>query len=573
MIATIDDLRGRVSGYAVAILLLTVPLLAAVGQAVGTGGLTEAGLMVAISLLVRLERRRAPSGTGVQLAASAGLAVAVAALVWLMRGHPWQADAHMAFFAAFALTGLFCNWRPVALYAGLIAAHHLVLNYALTEAVFPGTASLGRVMLHAVVLVVQAVPMIWLSTVLARLYLTSEINLDEARQASRTAEELAVDQSRERAETAQVVEALNLAMKRLSQGEMEARMEGTLPRRHAALQSRFNTFVAMIEGMVGQISAGAQGLMTSAGQMAEASRQSADRAGAQFQTLEQSLRALEGLTESVQATAQLARDADARVSDNRREAEEGGAILADAVKAMERIEDSSNQISRISEVMEDIAFQTNLLALNAGVEAARAGEAGKGFAVVATEVRALAQRATNSAKEIRALVNTSRENVAKGSDLVQRTNGSLAALIQGSGKNAETVAEIATAMNVQSAGLGDLTGKLRQLEDAAREGAAVADLSSSKSETLRGDAAVMLTAAGAFRDAQAWSTAERQAEDAAWTSTEAWREEFSGESRLVEDYFGQEPGEHRGWSARLGLPAPEPGAADRLGGQGLHAAE
>ena len=83
----------------------------------------------------------------------------------------------------------------------------------------------------------------------------------------------------------------------------------------------------------------------------------------------------------------------------------------------------------------------------------------------------------------------------------------------------------------------------------------------------------MLTAAGAFRDAQAWSTAERQAEDAAWTSTEAWREEFSGESRLVEDYFGQEPGEHRGWSARLGLPAPEPGAADRLGGQGLHAAE
>ncbi len=210
----------------------------------------------------------------------------------------------------------------------------------------------------------------------------------------------------------------------------------------------------------------------------------------------------------MQDTAALALAAEGKVAENRQEAEEGGAILARAVEAMSRIEESSNQISRISEVMEDIAFQTNLLALNAGVEAARAGEAGKGFAVVATEVRALAQRATNSAKEIRTLVNTSRENVGEGADLVERTNRSLEALITRAADNAGTVADIAAAMKAQSSGLGELTGKLRQLERTAREGAATADMSSSMSAALRGDAQAMLTSAEAFRDPQGWAGIE-----------------------------------------------------------------
>jgi methyl-accepting chemotaxis protein len=557
MISSIDDLRARVSGHSVVLLALTVPLLAAVGQVLGTGGLREAAVMAAIAALVAVERRRSAHGTGVQLAASAGLAVAVAALVWLMRGHPWQPDAHMIFFAAFALTGLFCNWKPILLYAGIIAVHHLVLNYALTAAVFPGEAALGRVMLHAAVLVAQAVPLIWLSTVLARLFLVSEVNLAEAMQARKVAEEAAVEQSRERSETAAVVEALSQAMHRLSHGDLEARMEGKLPRRHEALASQFNDFVGKIATMVTQISQGARGLMASSDQMADAAKHSADQAGAQSVTLEQSLRALEGLAQGVQDTAALAHSAEAKVTENRMEAEAGGAILARAVEAMSRIEESSNQISRISEVMEDIAFQTNLLALNAGVEAARAGEAGKGFAVVATEVRALAQRATNSAKEIRTLVNTSRENVGEGADLVQRTNRSLETLIERAADNAGTVADIAAAMKVQSGSLGELTGKLRMLELTAREGAATADMSSTMSAALRGDAVAMLTSAEAFRDPKGWGTGERMA---ALAAAESWREEFSGAARHVEDYFGTAPASHDDRASQFGMIGAEPGA-------------
>jgi methyl-accepting chemotaxis protein len=559
MITSIEELRSRVSGYAVGLLVLAVPVLAAAGQVLGTGGLREAAVMALVAALVAVERRRSPHGLGVQLASSAGLAVAVAALVWLMRGHPWQPDAHMIFFAAFALTGLFCNWKPILLYAGIIAVHHLVLNYALTAAVFPGEASFGRVLLHAVVLIVQAVPLIWLSAVLARLFLLSEVNLSEAVQARKVAEEVAADQSRERAETQAVVEALSVAMRRLSQGDLEARMEGRLPRRYAALAAQFNDFVDMIAAMVVQITHGARGLMTSADQMAAAAHQSADQAGEQSATLKQSLRALEDLARGVQETTGLALAAESKVAESRQEAEEGGAILARAVQAMARIEESSGQIGRISEVMEDIAFQTNLLALNAGVEAARAGEAGKGFAVVATEVRALAQRATNSAKEIRTLVNTSRENVGEGADLVERTNRSLATLIQRAADNAGTVADIAAAMKVQSGGLGELTDKLRLLERVARDGAAAADMSSSLSAALRGDAQAMLTSAEAFRDPRGWGDGEASA---AVEATEAWRAEFTGASRHVEDYFGMAPGSHDDQTARFGLAGADPGASE-----------
>ena len=538
MIQTMDDLRARVGLYATLLIWLMVPVTAVLGWGLGTGHWAEPAGLAAIAALVTLERRRAPAGTGLQLSAAVALAVGVAVLVWLLRGHPWQADAHMMFFAAFALTGLFCNWKPILAYAGVIAVHHLALNFLLTEAVFPGQASLGRVVLHAGVLIAQAVPMLWLSAVLSRLFLTAAVNLEEAQRARKVAEEAAFEQSRERTETARVVEALTMAMARLTHGDMTARIEVQVAARYHALKNNFNDFVQAIDRMVGDVEGGAKGLMVSSDALADAAKRSADRAGEQSVTVEQSAQALVRLAESVQQTATMAHDADAGMSSNRREAEQGGVILARAVEAMQRIEDSSNQISRISEVMEDIAFQTNLLALNAGVEAARAGEAGKGFAVVATEVRALAQRASTSAKEIRTLVQSSRDNVSEGADLVQRTNGSLGALIAGAGKSAVIVAEIARLMRDQSGGLGELTRKIAMLEQAARDGATMADQSSAMSAVLRSDAQAMIAAVSAFRASDGWAQADTKRALSSARDLE-WRQEFLGDAALVEDYLGE----------------------------------
>lgn len=166
---------------------------------------------------------------------------------------------------------------------------------------------------------------------------------------------------------------------------------------------------------------------------------------------------------------------------------------------MQRIEASSDKIGNISEVMEAIAFQTNLLALNAGVEAARAGEAGRGFAVVATEVRILAQKAADSAKDIQFLVTESRQNVVEGSQVVQKTSIALGNLIKITIENAASVAEIATNSRAQSTGLEDLGRFLGSLKDVAQTGAGLAESSSQLSKALQQDSRALMFSAASFR--------------------------------------------------------------------------
>jgi methyl-accepting chemotaxis protein len=511
MILTIEDLRRHAAFYAVILLWTLVPVVAMLGLILATGGLVEAGLLAVMAGLVTLEMRRSAAGLGTQLAASTALAVAVSTIVYQLRGHPWQADSHMLFFAAFALTAVFCNWRPIVAYAGVIAVHHLVLNFAFTAAVFPGEASLGRVVLHAVVLIVQAVPLIWLSAVLARMFLRSDELLGVADAAREQTQTQADRQLMVFDETRRVVGEVEAVMQRLSEGDLTVRIpEAAHPAQFQGLCRAFNGMVGALDAVVTEVEQGANGLLRSSDVMAEAVQQSAERARQQSQSVEQSAQAMEQMSEGVRATTDLAVQADALMVANQSEAQVGGNVLGQAVGAMKRIEESSDQISRISGVMEDIAFQTNLLALNAGVEAARAGELGRGFAVVASEVRTLALRAADASKEIRTLIDDSRKSVAVGAELVGQTNQSLGALIKGASSAAEIVIEISSKMQGQTTGLGSLRENMRVLEATARTGAQVASQSSDLGLNLRREATAMIAAITAFRGgrrgtARAWA--------------------------------------------------------------------
>lgn len=169
-------------------------------------------------------------------------------------------------------------------------------------------------------------------------------------------------------------------------------------------------------------------------------------------------------------------------------AEKSGMVVKNAISAMEKIEDSSRQISQIISVIDDIAFQTNLLALNAGVEAARAGDAGKGFAVVAQEVRELAQRSANAAKEIKTLIETSSTHVGAGVSLVNETGTALGEIESQVGKINDLVQSIVTGAREQSTALIEINTAINQMDQMTQQNAAMVEETNAATQGLSGEA-------------------------------------------------------------------------------------
>ncbi|MFA6264733.1 MAG: methyl-accepting chemotaxis protein [Pseudolabrys sp.] len=180
-------------------------------------------------------------------------------------------------------------------------------------------------------------------------------------------------------------------------------------------------------------------------------------------------RAMDEISTTVKKNAGAAGEADRVATATCDVADRSGRIVAQAVEAMSRIEQSSHKISDIISVIDEIARQTNLLALNAAVEAARAGEAGRGFAVVATEVRSLAQRSSQAAKDIKQLIGSSSEQVKEGVGLVNSAGSSLSGIVDSIRKVASIVSGIAVANNEQAAGLEQISRTLTQLDDVAQQ--------------------------------------------------------------------------------------------------------
>ena len=313
----------------------------------------------------------------------------------------------------------------------------------------------------------------------------------DADQAARQAQQ---DQARTRAEAeaarqARVVRDLTAGLSRLAEGDLTAPIASPahdpFPADYDALRLAYNEVIERLARIVARIGEVTVSVRTGSGRIDAAAQDMAARAESQAATLEQSVAALNELAESVRATADRAAAAEKASQNNRSQAETGAQIVREAVEAMRAIERSSRQITHIIGVIEDIAFQTNLLALNAGVEAARAGDAGRGFAVVASEVRGLAQRASDSAREIKALIQQSASQVEQGSTLVMRTGSSLEGILQRASDVSDLVAEIAAAAAEQSSSLDEVSTAVTHLDQATQKTAALAAGTTATAATLR----------------------------------------------------------------------------------------
>lgn len=288
-------------------------------------------------------------------------------------------------------------------------------------------------------------------------------------------------------------------LERVAAGDLTVRLDQPFAAEYEALRGNFNTALSELQDAMHAITANAHGLRTGSQELSHASDDLSLRTEQQAASLEQTAAALDEITATVRRTAEGARQAQDAVGRTKADAERSEEVVRQAMVAMSGIEQSSEQIVQIIGLVTEIAFQTNLLALNAGVEAARAGDAGRGFAVVATEVRALAQRSSDAAREIKALIHISTQQVGSGVKLVGETGQALARMVTEVAEAATVVSEIAAAAGEQATGLAEVNTAVNAMDQIVQKNAAMVEQSTAACHTLLQEAEEMARLTSRFQ--------------------------------------------------------------------------
>jgi methyl-accepting chemotaxis protein len=286
---------------------------------------------------------------------------------------------------------------------------------------------------------------------------------------------------------------------RMSTGDLstDIRVQG-VGEASAALRS-LKTLQDELRKTIGAIRSGSHEVSTASTEIATGNQDLSQRTEQTASNLQQTASSLSQLTGNVRQSADAAAQANQLASSATQVARRGGAVVSQVVSTMEEINSSSKKIADIIGVIDGIAFQTNILALNAAVEAARAGEQGRGFAVVAGEVRSLAQRSAEAAKEIKSLIGTSVDKVETGSKLVQDAGSTMDEIVASVQRVTDIIGEISAAALEQSQGIGQVNEAVTRLDQMTQQNAALVEESAAAAESLKDQAHRMTTVVAGFR--------------------------------------------------------------------------
>lgn len=509
--------------------LLVINTLAAIGASVLTNGPTLAIALLASAfgvggfICLWSDRNRATFRAIFAILAQAQVAVIVGAFA----GHTWQVDAHMHFFATMGILILLVDHRAILAGAAAVAAHHLILNFALPEMVYPGGTDLGRTIMHAVILVLATMALAYASQALAA------INWEA--QKSAEANEKMIDQLqtsvghvvqagvqgdfKNRITTTfddprlqgiadgtndlvgsvdQGISTTCLVMSNLAKGDLSAHVEGTFAGAFGDLQDNVNTTIGTLRDVVSEIHRVSTEISTETTGISQGAEGLSDQAGQQAASVEETSAAMQELTSSVKLNVDAAQEMSQVATDTSQKAQSSRTTAEDATGAMRKMSDSSDRIREIVNMIDEIAFQTNLLALNASVEAARAGDAGQGFGVVAQEVRALAMRSADSARDIRELIEESSANVTEGVTLVDLLGTTLQSIITSVSEVADMAKQIATTSTDQSHSITEMSSAVMGIDHTTQRTAGTAEEYFQKSQRLKNQVQRLGAAMGHF---------------------------------------------------------------------------
>jgi methyl-accepting chemotaxis protein len=299
------------------------------------------------------------------------------------------------------------------------------------------------------------------------------------------------EQRRSAQEQAHVVRALKAGLGKLSGGDLTYRLSDEFPPAYREIKDEFNLTMSRLRETIQVLAESTREVSGASTEISTSTADLSQRAEEQAATLEQTSASLEEISAVARKTAENAQHASASAGKARACTNSNGQVVAKAVTAMARIKETSDEISDIIGVIDEIARQTNLLALNAAVEAARAGDAGRGFAVVASEVRSLAQRSAQAAKDIKQLLTSSAAQVRDGVDLVNTAGAALGEILSSIDSVADIVADIAAASGTQTDGLEQVNKALAQMDDVTQQNAALVQANAESARVLDQQAQAM----------------------------------------------------------------------------------
>jgi methyl-accepting chemotaxis protein len=266
-----------------------------------------------------------------------------------------------------------------------------------------------------------------------------------------------------------------------------------------SLMHAMKTMRTSLVGIVSQVHVSTGAIASAAGQIASGNLDLSSRTEEQAASLEQTAASMEELTATVKRNSEHARQANELAASASNVSERAGSVVSEVVQTMGAINDASQKIVEIIAVIDGIAFQTNILALNAAVEAARAGEQGRGFAVVASEVRSLAQRSATAAKEIKALIGGSVEQVQLGNRLVDEAGSTMREVVGSVKRVTLIMGEIMNASEEQATGIEQINQALTQMDQVTQQNAALVEEAAAAAESMREQAGALVEAVSVFK--------------------------------------------------------------------------
>ena len=431
----LDSLRESTSRALIALLWLHIPVALFIALMRGKGLFASTALMILMAGATTLSWRISGNVLSTRLMVAVALMGDVSVFTYQLSEHPWQIDLHMYFFAMLACLVAYCDYRPIVAGTAAIVLHHLVLNFLLPAAVYPGGSDLGRVALHSVIVAFQAGVLIVLSRRLSQSFETTAQKTTES-QAAHAAE----------------------ARSNLERAEAEQRSK---QERNAAMLGLANEFENKVGRIVEAVAVAARDMHAMSSTMSDSSSLAARRTAAAATASTQASANVETVAASAEElTASISEIAQQAV----RSAEIAGKAADEARRTNLVVEGLASGTQKIGEVLtliQSIASQTNLLALNATIEAARAGDHGRGFAVVASEVKALANQTAQATEEISIQIQSIQKSTSEAVGAIQGIGGTIGEINEISGA-------IAVAVDRQGVATREISGSVQQAAGGTR---------------------------------------------------------------------------------------------------------